>query len=152
MRHLFGLLFFAALSVSVVSAQDSLTIETKKLHGMVQDIKKKQLLEQKLLYSEQQVRSFLNMDSLYTDLRVDFVSTITSQQETIKDLVRINEGSSLIVSGIREELKDVRLNFYNDNINLRTQNEKLRQSNSNKTKIIVALSATLATIVTALAL
>ena len=118
---------------------------------MVQDIKKKDLLEQKLSFSEQQVQSFYKMDSLYTDLRVDFVSTIASQQESITDLVKINQGSSLLMSGIKEELKDVRLNFYNDNVKLRGEVEKLRTKNDNKTKIIVGLSTVLATIVGVLA-
>lgn len=119
---------------------------------MVQDIKKKELLEQKLSLSEQQVQSFLRLDSLYIDLRVDLMSTVGSQQESIRDLVKINQGSALLMSGIKEELKDVRLNFYNDNIKLRSDNEKLRTKNNNKTKIIVGLSAVLATIVTVIAL
>lgn len=150
MRHLF--LFFALFLCSAAIGQDSLTIATKKAEAMVQDIKKKELLEQKLSLSEQQVQSFLRLDSLYIDLRVDLMSTVGSQQESIRDLVKINQGSALLMSGIKEELKDVRLNFYNDNIKLRSDNEKLRTKNNNKTKIIVGLSAVLATIVTVIAL
>jgi hypothetical protein len=150
MKHL--LLFFALFLCLEAIGQDSLTIATKKVEAMVQDVKKKELLEQKLSLSEQQVRSFMRLDSLYIDLRVDLMSTVNSQQESIKDLVKINQGSSLLMSGIKEELKDVRLNFYNDNIKLRSDNEELRNKNNNKTKIIVGLSAVLATIVTVIAL
>lgn len=119
---------------------------------MVQDIKKKDLLEQKLSLSEQQVQSFYILDSLYMDISIDMKSTIGSQQSTISDLVKINQGSYLLMSGIKEELKDVRLNFYNDNIKLRADNEKLRNKNNNKTKIIVVLSVVLTTIITAIVL
>ncbi len=111
---------------------------------MVLDLKKKTLLEQKLLYSEQQVQSMVRLDSMYIELRTDMYSTIKSQQESINDLININQGSSLLISGIKEELKDVRLNFYNDNIKLRSDNDKLRTKNNNKTKIIVILSTVLA--------
>ncbi len=142
MRYLF-LLALLFLSF-IVKAQDSLTIETKKVEGMVLDLKKKTLLEQKLLYSEQQVQSMVRLDSMYIELRTDMYSTIKSQQESINDLININQGSSLLISGIKEELKDVRLNLYNDNIKLRSDIDKLRTKNNNKTKIIVILSTVLA--------
>lgn len=142
MRYLFLL---ALLFLSFIGkTQDSLTIETKKVEGMVLDLKKKTLLEQKLLYSEQQVQSMVRLDSMYIELRTDMYSTIKSQQESINDLININQGSSLLISSIKEELKDVRLNFYNDNIKLRSDNDKLRTKNNNKTKIIVILSTVLA--------
>lgn len=151
MKHLF--LFFALfLCSAAIGQEDSLTIATKKVEAMVQDVKKKALLEQKLSFSEQQVQSFYRLDSLYMDISIDMKSTIGSQQSTISDLVKINQGSAMLMSGIKEELKDVRLNFYNDNIKLRADNEELRNKNNNKTKIIVALGATLATLVMAIAL
>ena len=150
MRYLY-LALLLCMSAAAYT-QDTLCIPSLKVESMVQDIKKKDLLEQKLFISEQQVQSFLNMDSLYGELRLDFMATNRSQQESINSLIKINEGSSILMSGIKEELKDVRLNLYNDNLHLRKDNEVLRNKNNNKTKIIVGLSAILATIVTVIAL
>lgn len=152
MKHFYLLAFLYFLLPDVASTQDTLCIPILKVEGMVQDIKKKELLEQKLLFSEQQVRSFYRLDSLYVDISMDIKSTVVSQQETIKDLVKINQGSSMLMSGIKEELKDVRLNLYNDNVNLRKDNESLRNKNNNKNKIIIGLSTLLATLVGIIAL
>lgn len=135
-----------------ISSQDTLCIPLKKVEKMVIDIEKKELLEQKLLFSEQQVRSLYKMDSLYNEINIDIKSTVISQQETISDLVKINKASSLLMNGIKEELKDVRLNFYNDNVSLRKENEILRNKNNNKNKIIVGLGAILTTFIAFVAL
>jgi len=148
MKHLYLLVLLCLFSAAAYTQdKDSLTLATRKVEGMVQDIKKKELLEQKLLYSEQQVKSFYKMDSLLIDLRVDLISTIASQQGSINDLVKINQGSAMLMSGIKEELKDVRLNFYNDNVKLRNKVEELETKNDNKNKIIVGLGTLLATII-----
>ncbi len=147
MRYLY-LALLLCMSAAAYT-QDTLCIPSLKVESMVQDIKKKDLLEQKLFISEQQVQSFLNMDSLYGELRLDFMATNRSQQESINSLVKINEGSSILMSGIKEELKDVRLNLYNDNVNLRKDNEVLRKKNNDKNKAIIALGTALVATITA---
>ena len=100
--------------------------------------------------SEQQVQSFLNMDSLYMDLSRDFKVTFMSQQESIKNLVATN---SLGVKVIENGLKDVRADFNNlrDNFALKNmwledENRKLERKIDNRNKTIIILSSVIATV------
>lgn len=106
--------------------------------------------------AEQQVQSFLNMDSLYMDLSKQFTVTFVSQQESIGQLVNTN---SLGVKVIESGFKDVRSDFANlrdvyvlKNTWLEDQNRELEKKVDNRNKTIIILSSIIATGIVVIAL
>lgn len=100
--------------------------------------------------SEQQVQSFLNMDSLYMDLSRDFKITFMSQQESIKNLVSTNSlGVKVIENGfkdVRADFNNLRDNFALKNMWLEDENRKLERKIDNRNKTIIILSSVIATV------
>lgn len=100
--------------------------------------------------SEQQVQSFLNMDSLYMDLSRDFKVTFMSQQESIKNLVSTNSlGVKVIENGfkdVRSDFNNLRDNFALKNMWLEDENRKLERKIDNRNKTIIILSSIIATV------
>lgn len=100
--------------------------------------------------SEQQVQSFLNMDSLYMDLSRDFKVTFMSQQESIKNLVATNSlGVKVIDNGfkdVRADFNNLRDNFALKNMWLEDENRKLERKIDNRNKTIIILSSVIATV------
>ncbi len=100
--------------------------------------------------SEQQVQSFLNMDSLYMDLSRDFKVTFMSQQESIKNLVATNSlGVKVIENGfkdVRAYFNNLRDNFALKNMWLEDENRKLERKIDNRNKTIIILSSVIATV------
>mgnify|MGYP003507970241 FL=1 len=100
--------------------------------------------------SEQQVQSFLNMDSLYMDLSRDFKITFMSQQESIKNLVATNSlGVKVIENGfkdVRADFNNLRDNFALKNMWLEDENRKLERKIDNRNKTIIILSSVIATV------
>lgn len=100
--------------------------------------------------SEQQVQSFLNMDSLYMDLSRDFKVTFMSQQESIKNLVATNSlGVKVIENGfkdVRADFNNLRDNFALKNMWLEDENRKLERKIDNRNKTIIILSSVIATV------
>ena len=100
--------------------------------------------------SEQQVQSFLNMDSLYMDLSRDFKITFMSQQESIKNLVATNSlGVKVIENGfkdVRADFNNLRDNFALKNMWLEDENRKLEHKIDNRNKTIIILSSIIATV------
>ena len=100
--------------------------------------------------SEQQVQSFLNMDSLYMDLSRDFKVTFMSQQESIKNLVATNSlGVKVIENGfkdVRADFNNLRDNFALKNMWLEDENRKLERKIDNRNKTIIILSSIIATV------
>ena len=99
--------------------------------------------------SEQQVQSFLNMDSLYMDLSRDFKITFMSQQESIKNLVATNSlGVKVIDNGfkdVRADFNNLRDNFALKNMWLEDENRKLEHKIDNRNKTIIILSSIIVT-------
>lgn len=100
--------------------------------------------------SEQQVQSFLNMDSLYMDLSRDFKITFMSQQESIKNLVATNSlGVKVIENGfkdVRADFNNLRDNFALKNMWLEDENRKLERKIDNRNKTIIILGSVIATV------
>ncbi len=136
------------LFVGGITSQDTICIPTLKVEKMVVDIQKKDLLEQKLFFSEQQVRSFIKMDSLYSDLRSDMSVTIISQQESIKSLAATNTAGIKIIdagfSDLKVELKNIKESYLFKNMWLEDEKRRLENSIKNKNKTITILSSVLA--------
>ena len=95
--------------------------------------------------SEQQVQSFINMDSLYMDLSKEFKITFISQQESIKALVNTNTlGVEVIRTGfsnMNSEFKNLKETYILKNLWLEEERRILEKKNANKTKTIIVLSS-----------
>lgn len=105
-------------------------------------------------FAEQQVQSFINMDSLYMDLSREFRNTVVSQQNSISTLINTNTlGVQVIENGlknIRSDFKDLRENVILKNLWLEERNKELEKKVSNKNKTIIILTTVLASGVAAL--
>jgi len=148
MKRLLTLFILFALP-SMLYCQDTTTVTLK-----VEKVKNMLLASERGKIAEQQVQSFLNMDSLYLDLSREFKSTVASQQNSISTLINTNTvGVQVIENGlknIRSDFKRLEESYALKNMWLEDENRKLEKSISSKNKIILTLSAVLASGVAAL--
>ncbi|MFZ1704399.1 MAG: hypothetical protein WAT79_08625 [Saprospiraceae bacterium] len=149
MKQSFILFIFCILS-SILYCQDttSITLKAEKVKNML-------LASERGKIAEQQVQSFLNMDSIYMDLSREFKTTVSSQQNSISTLVNTNTiGVQVIENGlknIRSDFKTLGETVILKNLWLEDRNKELEKKVSNKNKIILALTTVLSMGVVALA-
>lgn len=130
--------------------------DTTKVCLDISKVKNLLIHSEKGKIAEQQVQSFINMDSIYIDLSRQFQITFVSQQESIGQLVETN---SLGVKVIENGFKDVRADFANlrdvyalKNVYLEDKNRDLEKKVDNRNKTIIILSSIIATGIIAIAL
>ena len=145
-KFIFLFIFFPLL---LSSQQDTTTVNIK-----AEKVRNLLLASERGKFAEQQVQSFLNMDSLYMDLSNEFKTTVFSQQNSISTLINTN---TLGVQVIENGLKNIRLDFKDlsekvilKNLWLEDRNKELEKKVSNKNKTIIILSTVLASGVAAL--
>lgn len=144
-KFIFLFIFFPFL----LSSQDTTTVNIK-----VEKVKNLLLASERGKFAEQQVQSFLNMDSLYMELSRDFKLTVSSQQNSISTLINTNTiGVQVIENGlrnIRSDFKNLGETIILKNLWLEDKNKELEKKVSTKNKTIIILSTVLASGVAAL--
>ena len=134
------ILFLLYLTPMILMAQDTTRIcsPINKIRNLVTQAERGKI-------AEQQVQSFINMDSLYMDLSKEFKITFISQQESIRSLVNTNTlGVEVIRSGfenVRNDFKQLKETYILKNLWLEDERRILQKKNENKTKTIIILSS-----------